>query len=310
MQFNSFKNQFSNQPRVSPLKVLQDFFSKPHPLNRTLLFLAICFVLTHVVTFYMYLFSVPLKLGETEYSFFIRYVALPDSETSLFEMPWTLFTHVLAQTGFFSLMFHLIVLSVFGKLFFDYWGSRRFFLLLSTASLAGAATFVYSGILFTSSESVNNQMLVGAGAPVFALMAYMFVYLPQHNFVHLMLKIKMRYVIIFIIVIDLLFYNADMPGIHFSHLGGAVFGAAFGMISKFLVRRRASRPVFRVSKKKPKTRKYQPYEPVKTKTDEEYQFIKKQRQDRIDQILDKISQSGYSSLTKEEKDFLFHESKK
>jgi hypothetical protein len=101
-----------------------------------------------------------------------------------------------------------------------------------------------------------------------------------------------------------------MPGIHFSHLGGALFGVAFALISRFFVRRRASRPVSKVSGKKKKTKRPKPYEPVKTKTDEEYLKLKKQRQDKIDQILDKISQSGYSSLTKEEKDYLFHESKK
>jgi hypothetical protein len=36
---------------------------------------------------------------------------------------------------------------------------------------------------------------------------------------------------------------------------------------------------------------------------------KRKKQKKTDHILDKISSSGYDSLTKEEKDFLFNQSK-
>lgn len=39
-------------------------------------------------------------------------------------------------------------------------------------------------------------------------------------------------------------------------------------------------------------------------SDDEYNSIRKNKQDKINQILDKISQKGYSSLTKSEIDFL------
>jgi hypothetical protein len=64
---------------------------------------------------------------------------------------------------------------------------------------------------------------------------------------------------------------------------------------------------------KPKTRmtvkKGGTSQPKRHKSDEEYNVEAKTRQAKIDVILDKISKSGYESLTKEEKDFLFNQSK-
>ncbi len=255
----------------------------------------------------MYLFAVPLKVGETDFRFFVRYLVLPSHLDRVLEMPWTILTHFMLHTGFFKLLFHIIFLGIFGKLFFEFWHSTRFIILLLLSSLLGALAFIFiTWLLPALAVGHSEATLSGAGAAVFGLVFYMMVYLPDHSFVYMMLiRIKMKYLILLFIVVDLMITGFQTPAVYFAHVGGALFGLCFAGVSKFFKHRLRTKLDF---KAKRSTAKKQG--PVRTKTDEEYNMLKKQRQDKLDAILEKISRSGYGSLSQEEKDFLFIESKK
>jgi hypothetical protein len=105
---------------------------------------------------------------------------------------------------------------------------------------------------------------------------------------------------------------------HFAHLGGVLFGivSIIGVNSSNHFMKKVDRffawiisPKFSF-KRKPKMKVYQNPNETKKMTDEEFNFNKKLRQERLDAILDKIGKKGYEGLTKEEKDFLFNESQR
>ncbi len=305
MNFDPYKQTFSAGKRPPLMKGIFDFLKNPHVLNRTVLLLVITYALFLLTWLYMYLFAMPLKFGETEFRFFVKYIALPGTVEGVKQMPWTIVTHFLAHTGFFNLLFHIIILVVFGKLFFQFWSGARFIFLLLLSAFAGAASFLYAPFIIPSLADVSqNSMLIGAGASVSALMIYMLVFMPDYTFVYMMLvRIKMKWIILAFVIITVLSYKSEMPGLLMSQLGGALFGGLFAFGSKFLQQKQRKQPKMRVKKSKKQ-------EPVKTRTDEEYNIIKKQRQDKLDAILEKVSKTGYGSLTQEEKDFLFFESKR
>lgn len=310
MKFDPYKQPFHSGQRPSLLNGITQFLKKPDLLNRTVLVFVIMYVLFLVTWLYMYLFAVPLKFGETDFRFFVKFLALPSSVDELMAMPWTIITHFFIHTSFFQLVFYTLIISFFGKLFFDYWHNGRFIFMMLLSILAGAAVFVYTPDLFpVLAENSSGSMLAGAGAFAFALMMYMYVYMPDHTFVYMMIvRLKIRYLVLGIVIIDLLSYSSAAPGIHISHFAGAVAGALFAFIMKFYQQKRKSKPKMKVTRtSKSKKNKDQA---IRTKTDEEYNLIKKQKQERLNAILDKISKSGYGSLTEEEKSFLFYESKR
>jgi membrane associated rhomboid family serine protease len=312
MNFDPYNQHFTGKPKMSLTASLKMFFLKNHPVNRTILVISVVYALFLLTRFYMYLFAVPFQLGEASNDFFVRYLALPSQMSVVEQMPWTIVTHFLLHTGFFQLILNLVVLSVFGKLFFDFWRMGRFLLLLILAAIIGAAGYVFlPEFLGLPIADATMNGYTGISASAFALMFYMLVFMPEHRFVYMMLvKIPMKYVVLLFVVIDLFFFDSKMPGVHLAHLSAALFGGAFALIAKFFVQKRAAKPHFRVSKSSEKKKKAKFDEAVKTKTDEEYNLLKKQKQEKLDFILDKISKSGYGSLSQDEKDFLFYESKR
>jgi membrane associated rhomboid family serine protease len=307
MRFNPYQQNYRQAGRPSFFEGIRSYLKSRSVPNRIVLVLLTAYAFYLLAWLYMYLFAVPLKVGETDFRFFVKYLVLPSSLEDVIEEPWTIITHIFLHTSFFNLLFYVFIIAVFGKLFFEFWHTARFILLLVVSSFAGAAAFVFTPQMFpVLAETHGSAVLSGAGAAVFGLLFYMFVYMPGYTFVYMMLvRIKMKYIVLTCVVIDLLFYNSEMPGVHLAHLGGAIFGASFAFFSRMIKTRMTSRPRMKV-----KHRKDSNENPLRTKTDEEYNILKKQRQDKLDAILEKVSKTGYGSLSQEEKDFLFFESKR
>jgi len=122
-------------------------------------------------------------------------------------------------------------------------------------------------------------------------------------------SVKLKYIAILLVLMDFLNIKSDNPGGHIAHIGGALFG--FIYVSQMKKGKDISKGFNRllniiVSLFKAQPPKMRTIYSKKPKTDEEYNFEKAREQKHLDNILDKISKSGYESLTKEEKDFLFN----
>jgi hypothetical protein len=110
---------------------------------------------------------------------------------------------------------------------------------------------------------------------------------------------------------DILSIPKENAGGHIAHIGGAIFGYFY--IYQIRKGRDISDNFSSFLQKLSNT--FKPKSNLKTvhrrpKTDYEYNSNKSRVQKEVDEILEKIANSGYDSLSKEEKALLFKASKK
>lgn len=230
--------------------------------------------------------------------------------------PWTLFTSIFTHYDFFHLAFNMLFLYFSGKLFEQLFSHRRLLFTYILGGLFGGILEVLAHALFPKLEMFSN-IVVGASGAIMAIFIAIAMYRPQMK-VHLFGTFSVRIIVLAVLFLlkDLLSLgNADGVA-HFAHLGGALLGLLsiqnLNRPENIIARseriwekirslfKRSSTPKMKVKKGGSRQR---------FKTDEEYNREAKERQEQIDRILDKISKSGYESLTKKEKEFLFNQSK-
>ena len=220
---------------------------------------------------------------------------------------WQLFTYMFMHGGFMHLFFNMFALWMFGMELENTWGSKKF-LLYYLACGVGA------GI---------SNLLVGAGPTVGAsgaiygiLIAFGMMFPDRPIFVYFLLPIKARYFVLIYILLELYAGVKGTPdGIaHFAHLGGAAVGFIYLMIDqrRFSFQRLWSRARDQFVPHD-RANRYYSYQ-NKSVSDAKYYDLHDEEdrisQQQIDEILDKISQHGYQSLTEAEKKILFEASKK
>ncbi|MFC7773554.1 rhomboid family intramembrane serine protease [Flavobacterium sp. GCM10027622] len=223
--------------------------------------------------------------------------------------PWTLITYQFFHGGFFHLVANMFALTFASRLFLTFFTQKQ---LLGVYILGGA----FAGIVFVIGYLLlqNFGVLVGASASVMAVLVAVTVYQPL-MMVHLPLlgHIKLWYITATIIIaLDILNFQLANTGGHLAHLGGALFGfiyiktlqAGTDLTSGFNTLLDAIVGLFSGRKSTPFKKVHKNVKSDSAKSTSRV-VTKDKSQQQIDEILDKISQSGYDSLTKEEKEFLF-----
>jgi membrane associated rhomboid family serine protease len=265
--------------------------------------------------------------------YLIRYFYLWPIDSGYF-MPWQLITYMFLHGGFMHLFMNMFVLWMFGFELENIWGSKKFLLYYLMCGLAAAVANEIIAPLITSVGPT-----VGASGAIYGILAaFVFLFPNRPLYLYFMFPIKAKYFIFIYMFIDFMniISNANTGIAHVAHLGGAVAGFIYLFITtRRGMNMRFKKPdIFEKFKTKqndePIHRTYtngsskeqKPKEVVKEATFEEIQNelydnnkieMKEQAraaQEKIDAILDKLSQGGYGSLTDEEKKILFHESKK
>ena len=233
------------------------------------------------------------------------YLGIWSLSTGLFRI-WQPLSYMFMHGSFDHLFFNMFSLWMFGSALENYWGSKRFlFYYLVCGIGAGLLNMLVPGA----------HVSVGASGAVYALLlAFGMMWPNNYIYLYFLVPIRTKWFIIGMIVIELfegIFRSTD--GIaHFAHLGGMLIGFLIilywkrhgGMTGDFSIKN-----WFNSLKNR---KKYTRYEEVYDKvphSDEEYNYQKAQKERDIDAILDKVAKSGYESLSKEEKDFLFKNSK-
>lgn len=237
----------------------------------------------------------------------VAWFSLPASFELFLSRPWTLFTYGFLHASFIHILLNLIALFYIGNLFIEYFTPKQFlsFYLLGTAF--GGVIFLLSYAYFpVFSKGSSGHLLLGASAGISAIFIGIATYIPKYQlnirfigFVHLW-KIAA-----FWVALDVIQIPAGNAGGHLAHLGGAIFG--------FLYVSQASNTKIQIWKKISHYFK-QKQSPLKTvykskKRSAAPLKTKSEHQQKIDHILDKISKSGYDTLSKEEKSFLFKQGK-
>lgn len=239
---------------------------------------------------------------------YLQFVSLSSNPAHLLWKPWSLFSYAFFHSGIMHIVFNMIVLNFSGRLFMTYFTAKQ---LLGLYVLSA----VFAGICYILVFYVLNinAPIVGASAAIMAILVATTTYHPLMDLRLLLIgNVKLWHVTAVIIFIDLVQLRSENMGGHISHLSGALFGFIFIKllqngtdlskgISRFfgffanLFQKNKTTPFKKVHKNYTK-----PVEKSIPKI-----ITKDKSQQQIDEILDKISQSGYDSLTKEEKEFLF-----
>lgn len=239
---------------------------------------------------------------------YLQFVSLSSNPAHLLWKPWSLLSYAFFHSGIMHIVFNMIVLNFSGRLFMTYFTAKQ---LLGLYVLSA----VFAGICYMLVFYVLNinAPIVGASAAIMAILVATTTYHPLMDLRLLIIgNVKLWHVTAVIIFIDLVQLRSENMGGHISHLSGALFGFIFIKllqngtdlskgVSRFfgffanLFQKNKTTPFKKVHKNYTK-----PVEKSIPKI-----ITKDKSQQQIDEILDKISQSGYDSLTKEEKEFLF-----
>ena len=234
------------------------------------------------------------------------WIALSSDLGTFIRTPWTLITFNFFHAGFLHLIFNLMVLHFSGRLFNTYFTDKQLFGVYVLGGIFSGITFVLSYIFIGKAG-----LLVGASGAIMAILIATATYAPFMLLrIPLIGIVKLWHVAFVILLVDLIQMPLDNTGGHLAHLGGALFG--FIYIKLLQSGTDITKPFSSVldgfaNLFKPK--KKTPFKKVHRNTTKNgvnsFKENKDMTQKQIDDILDKISKSGYDSLTKEEKEFLF-----
>ena len=230
--------------------------------------------------------------------------------STLIYKPWTILTYMFVHRDFLHILFNLLWFFWFGQIFLRYFSEKKLISVYLLGGLSGAALYI---LAFNAFSIYNPETpMIGASASVIAVVVAISFYIPNHT-MNLMFigPVKLKYIALISIVMDVLSITSLNAGGHIAHLGGAFFGYLY--IMQFKKGRNITKGFDRFMDKlfsifKPRTKfKVTHKRPM---TDYEYNRTKAAKQEDIDAILDKIAKSGYDSLSKQEKDTLFKNSKR
>ncbi len=247
----------------------------------------------------------------------LPFLAVPSQMSTLLVRFWTLLTYMFVHVGFMHILFNMLWLYWFGRIFQSYFNDRTLGSLYVIGGLAGALLYIiaFNTIPYYIYEA-GHGVMIGASASVMAIVMAAAFYRPEVTLnLFLFGRVKIIYIALIVFVIDFFsLSSASNPGGHVAHIGGAIAGYLFAVqykkgkdftlpISRFLdmianlFKKRKYKGAHKVVYKKPET-------------DYDYNYRKAQESKKIDAILEKLKQSGYSSLSSEEKRQLFDASKK
>jgi membrane associated rhomboid family serine protease len=304
-------NQFQYQQRPNPMEDLKKFFRDSSILPRLIIINVGIWVLVQVAYIIGWAFnSSDLAVDMA----ILEYLALPASLDLLMIRPWTLVTYMFLHTSFWHILFNMLWLYWFGRIFTQYLSQRQLLATYLLGGLAGGLLYIMAfNILPVFGESLPMARALGASASVMAIVASISLYVPNYA-INLIFfgRVKIFYLALALFILDFFMIRHGNAGGHIAHIGGAIYGFFFTYYLKkgrdfskifpsFRRLRIRRRPGGAKKRSKPHTR------PV---SDDDYNRDRASKQKRIDQILDKISRSGYDSLTKEEKELLFNQSNK
>jgi len=272
-----------------------------------------------VVFLSLLLVKVIFTLGQSSeaYTWLVDMLQLPASPREYLYKPWTIITYFFTHEEIFHILFNMLFLYWFGKLVDEYLGSKRLVALYVLGGIAGGVAYmaIYNLLPYFQSQVAGSQML-GASAAAFSVAVGASTLLPNYTF-HLIFlgPIRIKYIAFFYIILSLAQSVGPNAGGNLAHLGGALTGYLF--IKLLQNGTDLGKPLYvlmdiwsQLFKKRPPMRVTHRQKEVHRSTTlysstPSPTSIEMPDQDEIDSILDKISKSGYESLTREEKQKLF-----
>ncbi|MBE7639156.1 MULTISPECIES: rhomboid family protein [Salegentibacter] len=273
-----------------------------------------------LVFFLFFLFRTIAFLFQLPSDFLLEWFVFPKEPGEFIFKPWSIITYAFLHGGIWHILSNMLILYFSGIYFLNYFSPKRLLNYFFLGVIMGALVYMLSYNLFPAFQSMGRSYLIGASAGVMAVLVGIATYIPNMR-VRLLLigSIKFWYIAAFLVLLDIIQIPMSNAGGHLAHLGGAALGYVytkqlqkgndigswFEKIMDSLV------SLFKPSERKAKMKTvYRKNTNRKTATKQHkatssQKLDKDEKQKQIDAILDKISKSGYDSLSKSEKDFLF-----
>ncbi len=272
----------------------------------------VVFSLLHVILFFLQ--ATPV------YHVIESYFLIPASFSSFIRQPWSLITYFFMHSGFMHIIFNMLFLYWFGLIIKEFLGGGKIISLYVLGGIAGGLLYLFMyNFIPPFINNVNTSVMLGASGGVYAVVAGAATLMPNYT-MHLMFfgPVRIKYIAIVYVFISLVNTTGANAGGNLAHLGGAALGFIFikqlqsgtdlgkpvhwfiSFFKSFFVHQ----PKVHVSYKKTTSEKASSKKKTTaSKTDSATGA--EVSQEEIDAILDKISQYGYESLSKDEKRKLF-----
>ena len=241
---------------------------------------------------------------------FFTYFELPKDFFDFLLQPWSIFTYGFLHYGLFHILFNMLILYFVSRMLLNLFNVAMALRIYFLGILCGGLAFLLAFNVIPSKFMVNAMPLIGASAGVRALLIFLCAYLPNNEVRFFTFNIKLRYIGIALVAFDLFGLMGTNQGGNVAHLGGVMLGYFYavqlrkghdigsgfqGVIDWFGNLFQSKKTMRTVHKSKSS----------KVAGHNKKDFNEFSKQKKIDLILDKISKSGYESLTTEEKQFLF-----
>ena len=224
----------------------------------------------------------------------------PDILTFIFT-PWTIITYGFIHGSISHILWNMILLYFSSRFFLNLFSPQKFLNTYFLGIILGGIIFLFSFSVFPVFKN-SYANLIGSSAGVMSVLIFVCTYSPDQEIRIIFFNLKLKYLGIALVLIDIIQIPSGNAGGNLAHLGGSLFGFIYAnqlkngndiglFFEKFLF------SFYNFFKK-----------PVRLKTVHKNKITNQtsiDKQKRVDDILDKISNSGYDSLSKEEKDFLF-----
>jgi membrane associated rhomboid family serine protease len=268
--------------------------------EKIILINVICFVLPMVLNVIFFLFSIPS-------SALMNWLQLSPNLGTFITRPWTLVTYGFIHSDFFHLLWNMVLLFYAGRLLLNLFPDRIFINNYFLGVIAGGIIFMASYALFPVFRGAYPPM-IGASAGVMAVFIFICTYTPDQEIRFFFVNLKLKYLGIAFFFLDVIQIPSGNAGGHLAHIGGALLGFiyarqliagrdigyGFQSIWQTIFTRKSLKTVYRAPK---------------NKSTQSNKTADGNHQNKIDEILDKISKSGYDTLSNEEKDYLFRAGK-
>lgn len=268
-----------------------------------------------VVNFALFIVGLLLK---NIFHFGFGWFELPSDFNDFIVKPWSILSYAFLHYDFWHFLFNMVWLYFIGGMFSNMFNIKMGLNVYFLGAIFGGLLFLLGYNLFPDTF-VNKTRLVGASAAIRALLIFLCAYMPTMEVRFFTFNLKLWYIGAAIVAFDTLGVIAGISdpvygnaGGNLAHLGGAILGYIYakqlikgkdigkgfegvmdGVVNLF--KKSTSSPLKTVHKNKSSK--------VAGFSKKEFNEFNKQK--KIDLILDKISKSGYESLTDEEKEFLF-----
>ena len=260
---------------------IENYYRNSNSVQKIIIINIIVFIFPLIIKTILHLFNI-------DNIDIVSFFTIESEIKNLIFKPWSIFTYGFFHAGFYHLFWNMLMFYYFGNMLQNIFGDKLIYRIFFNGVITGGLIYVISYNIFPVFKGNVSQM-IGASAGVMAVLFYLSSYSPNMRIRFFIIEIKLIYIALFLLILDIIQIPNGNSGGHIAHIGGALIGYLMlkynyqgldlSLFSSFLK-----------SGKKIKNKK----------TD-----FNKIDQKKIDKILDKISESGYDSLSKEEKNYLF-----